>query len=181
MRKNKTNKGLVVLTPAAETPKVKVRKKVVIPEEMPLRRSSRMRGKISKKPTSSKLSTKESPVQIIPDHSPPHPKAIKILENPNEECGAEVNENPNDTLIGQLGTSSSQYDTILEQVYPNTTLVPYKSTWLIEFAEHLWREQRKRKINYEEDSGSITLQKILFQLFGQHMFSKALWEEERKK
>jgi len=180
MRQNRTKMGPIAVTPTTEKPKGRGRQKAMILEETCVRRSPRMRGKISKESTSSKPSTEESPVQIEANHSPPHPKITNIPKNPNEECRFEVNKNQNDTSIGQLGTSSYRDETILEQVYPNTTLVPYKSTWLIEFLEHLWREQRKRKRNHEEDSSSIILQKLLFQLFGQHMFVAALWEEERK-
>ena len=65
----------------------------MIPEETPIRRSPRMRGQISKESTSSKPSTKEYLVQIVPDHSPPHPKITNIPKNPNEECRVEVNKN----------------------------------------------------------------------------------------
>ena len=109
-----------------------------------------MRGKFSKDSTFSKTSTKESLVQIVHGHSPSHPKTTNILENPNEECRDEVNENPNDTLAGQLGTSSSKYYIVLEKVHPNTSLLPHKSTWFTNFVEHLWKEHRKRKRNHEE-------------------------------
>ena len=54
--------GPTVVTPTVETSKGRSRKKVVIPEETPMRRSPRMRGKISKvsveaQSTSSKPST----------------------------------------------------------------------------------------------------------------------------
>ena len=87
-----------------------------------------MRGKFSKEFTSSKPSTKESLVKIVLDNSPPHPETTNILENPNEECRVEVNENPNDTLVGQPSTSSSKDEVVPKKVYPNTALVPYKST-----------------------------------------------------
>ena len=67
-----------------------------------------------------------------------------------------------------------------ELVYSNIGLVPYNPTWLTNFLEQSWREQRGKRNNYDEDSGSITLQKLLFQLYGQHMLVTALWEEERK-
>ena len=47
-------------------------------------------------------------------------------------------------------------------------------------AEHLWREQ-KRKKDYEEDDSAVTLQKLLFHLDGQHFFAEALWKEEKKR
>ena len=107
----------------------------MIPEETPIRRSPRMRGQVSKEFTSSKLSTKESPIQIILDNSPPHPETTNIPKNHNEECRVEVNENLNDTSIGQPSTSSSKNEIVPEQVYPNTSLVPYKLTWFIGFLE----------------------------------------------
>ena len=42
-------------------------------------------------------------------------------------------------------------------------------------------EGKKRKRSHEEGSRSITLQKLLLQVFGQHTFAKALWKEEKKK
>ena len=100
----------------------------MILEETPVRRSPRMRGKISKESTSSKPFTKESLVQIVLDNSSPHPGTTNIPKNPNEECRIEVNENQNDTPTGQPSTSSSKDEIVLEQVYPNTTLVLHKST-----------------------------------------------------
>ena len=76
----------------------------------------------------SKTFTKESPVQIVPDHSPTHPKITSISKNPNEECRDEIKENPNDTSTGQSGILGSKDEIVLEQVHPNTTLVPHKST-----------------------------------------------------
>ena len=99
-----------------------------------------MRGKIFKDLTLSKLSTKESSVQTISDHSPPHPKTTNIPKNPNEECRDEVNENPNDTSIGQLGTLGKKDEIVPKKFHPNTTLVPHKSTWFTNFVEHLWKE-----------------------------------------
>ena len=60
-----------------------------------------------------------------------------IPKNLNEECRDEVNENPNDTSAGQPSTSSSKDEIVSEQFYPNTNLVPYKSTWFIGFIEKL--------------------------------------------
>ena len=87
----------------------------------------------------SKKSTKESPIQIVLDHSPPHPETINILKIPNE-CRDEVNENPNDTSIGESGTSGSKDETVPKKFHPKTTLVPHKSTWFIGFVEHLRKE-----------------------------------------
>ena len=120
-KKKKTKMGPMVVTPIAETPKGRSRKKEVIPEETPIRRSPRLRGNFFKESTSSKPSTKESPVQIVPYHSPPHPEITNIPENPNEECRVEVNKNQNDTSTGQLGTSSCRDETVPEKFYPNTT------------------------------------------------------------
>ena len=48
--------------------------------------------------------------------------------------------------------------------------------------EHLWQEQRRRKRDHEEEENSVvTLHKLLFQLYGQYLFAKALWKEEKKK
>ena len=99
-----------------------------------------MRGKGFKDSTMSKMSTKESPMQIVFDHSPPHPEITSIFKNPNQECRDEVNKNPNDTSTSQSGITCSKDEIVPEQVYPNTTLVPHKSTWLIDFVEHLWKE-----------------------------------------
>ena len=63
------------------TPKQKSRQKVVIQEETPVRRSPRMRGQILKDPILPKAPTTESPVQIISDHSPPHPEMTEIPDN----------------------------------------------------------------------------------------------------
>ena len=172
-RQKKTKTSHVVVTPTAETSKGKSRKKAKILEETPMRIGPRMRGHISNvtiesQSTSSKSSTKESLVQIILDNSPPHPKIANIHEKPNEECRVEVNENQNDSPIGKQGTSSCKDETfpiVNELIYSNTGLVPYNPTWLTNFLEQSWKEQRKKKTNYEEDRGSITLQKILFQLF----------------
>ena len=96
MRQKRTKKGPIVTTFAVKTPKGRSRKKAMIQEENPIRRSPRMRGQVSKESTSSKPSTKESPVQIVLDNSPPHPKTTNIPKNPNEECRVEVNKNQND-------------------------------------------------------------------------------------
>ena len=77
-------------------------------------------------------------MQIVLDNSPPHPETTNIYKNPNEECRVEVNENQNDTPIGQPGTSGCKDETILvmdEQVYSNTGLVSYNPTWLTSFVE----------------------------------------------
>ena len=52
---------------------------------------------------------------------------------------------------------------------------------LIDLVGQLWKEQRKRKRSYEEGSGTITLQQLLFQVFGQHKFVEALLKEEKRK
>ena len=101
------------IVPAAKTLKGRSGKKVVIPKETPLRRSPRMRGQISKESTSSKKSTKESIVHIVPNNSPPHPETTNIPKNPNEECRVEVNKNQDDSPIGQLGTSSCKDEIVL--------------------------------------------------------------------
>ena len=128
VRQKRTKKIHVATTPVAETPKAKGRKKVVLQEETPIRRSPRMRGKAFKDSTVSKTSTKESPVQIVSDHSPPHPEITIIPKCLNEECRDEIKENPIDTLVGQSDVSGSKDETIPKKVHPNTTLVPHKST-----------------------------------------------------
>ena len=99
-----------------------------------------MRGQVFKDSTLSKTSTKESLVQIVSNHSPPHPKITNILESLNEECRDEIKENVIDTPIGQLAISGSKDEIVPKQNYPNTTLVPHKSTWITSFIEHLWKE-----------------------------------------
>lgn len=138
MRQKRTKKIPIATALATETPKGKGRQKVVIQEETPVRRSPRMKGKVSKNLALSKTSTKESPVQIVSDHSHPHPKITSISKNPNEECRDEIKENPNDTPADQPGTSSCRGEIVPEKVDPNTALVPHKSTWITDFVEHLW-------------------------------------------
>lgn len=150
-------------------------------EETPIQRSPRMRGKVSKDSTLSKKSARESPMQIVSDHSPPYLEITSILKNHIEECGDGVEENIDDALADLPSTSSCRDELALEYVDPNTTLVPHKSTWITRFLEHLWKEQRKRKRDHEENNGSITIQKLLFQLYGQYLFVEALWKEENKK
>ena len=49
-----------------------------------------MRGQIFKDPILSKVPATESPVQIISDHSPPHPEMKKISGNLTAECEQEI-------------------------------------------------------------------------------------------
>lgn len=65
-----------------------------------------MRVKVSKDSTLSKTSTKETLVQIISNHSPPHLKITRIFENPTEECRDESKENLDDTPEDLLDTSN---------------------------------------------------------------------------
>ena len=157
MKQKITNKSLVATTPIAEMPKGKGRQKVVLQEETSIRRSLKMRGKVYKDSTVSKMSTKESLVQIISDHFPPHPEITNIPKSLNKECRDEIKENPIDTPASLSDISGSKDKTIPKQDYPNTTLIPHKSTWITGFVEHLWKEQRKRKRDHEEESSSITL------------------------
>ena len=135
-----------------------------------------MRGQILKDPILSKAPAIESPVQIISDHSPPHPEMIEIFGNLTAECEQEIK----DTSIDLPDVSSHKNEIVPKNHDSNTALVPYKSTWINSLAEHLWREQ-KRKKDYEEDNSAVTLQKLLFQLYGQHLFAEALWKEEKKR
>jgi len=162
VRQKRTKKDPTTTTPIAKTPKGKSRQKVVMQEETLVRRSPRMREKVSKDSTLSKTSTRESPMQIVFDHSPPHRTITSILENPTEECRDEIKENIDDTQTDLLGTSSYRDETVPKYFDPNTTLVPNRSTWITSFVQHLWKEQRKRKIDYEEENSSITLKKLLF-------------------
>ena len=79
-----------------------------------------MRGQDFKDSTVSKTSTKESPVQVVFDHSPPHLEITCILESLNEECRDEIKENPIDTLAGQLDILGSKDETI-----PHCSSSPY--------------------------------------------------------
>ena len=125
-----------------------------------------MRGKVSKDSTMSKTSTRESPVQIVSDHSPPHPEITSTPDNLTKECREEIKETFNDTPADLLDTSSHRDETVLEYVDPTTSLVTHRSTWITGLVEHLWKEQRKRKRDHEEDNNTITLQKLIFQLYG---------------
>ena len=86
----------------------------MLQEETPIRRSPRMRGQVFKDSTVSKMSTKESPMQILSDHSPPHPKITNIPKSLNEECRDEIKESPIDTLVGQTYILGSKDETIPE-------------------------------------------------------------------
>ena len=97
-----------------------------------------MRGTVSKDSTLSKTSTRDSPVQIFSDHSPPHPEITSILDNITKEYRNEIKENLNDTLADLQGTSNCRDETVLEYVDPNTSLVPHRSTWITSLVEHLW-------------------------------------------
>ena len=135
-----------------------------------------MRGHIFKDPILSKAPATESLVQIIFDHSPPHPERIEISGNLTAECEQEIK----DTSIDLPDVSSHRNKIVPKHHDSNTALVPYKSTWINSLAEHLWREQKKKK-DYERDNSVVTLKKILFQLYGQNLFSEALWKEEKKR
>ena len=104
-----------------------------------------MRGQILKDPILPKAPTTESPVQIISNHSPPHPEMTKILDNLTTECEKEIKENLNDTSTELPDIFSRRDEIVLEHHDSNTTLVPYKSTWTNSLAEHLWREQKRKK------------------------------------
>ena len=119
-------------------------------------------------------------MQIVSDHSPPHPEITDTPNNLTAECGKEIKETFNDTPTDLPNTSSHRDETILEYVDPNTALVTHRSTWINSLVENLWQEQ-KRKKDYEEDNSAVTLQKLLFQLYGRNLFAKALWKEEKKK
>ena len=116
-----------------------------------------MRGKISKDPILSKTSTRESPMQIVFDHSPPHRKITNTLENLTVEHREEIKETFNDTPEDLLDISNYMDETVAEYVDPNIALVTHRSTWIIGLVEHLWQEQRKRKRDQEEDNSAITL------------------------
>ena len=116
-----------------------------------------MRGKVSKDFTLSKISTRESHVKIIFDHYPQHLEITIILNNPTKECRDEIKENLDDTPTDLLGTSNCRDKIVPKYVDPNTALVPHRSTWITIFVEHIWKEQRKRKIDIEEDKNSIIL------------------------
>ena len=128
-----------------------------------------MKGKNSKmsvetQSTSSKPSNEESPVQVVPDDSPNQPKILDIPQNPDEECRVEVNESQNNSLVGQQDTPGHKDEKapIMHQsTYLKSGLVPYKRTWFTNILEQSWREQRKKN-NYGEGSGPITLQMLLF-------------------
>ena len=97
-----------------------------------------MREKVSKDSTLSKTSSRESPVQIVSDHSPPHPMIISIPDNPTEECRDEIKENLDDTLVDLPGTSNYRDEIVPKYVDSNTTLILHKSTWITSLVEHLW-------------------------------------------
>ena len=137
-----------------------------------------MRGQILKDPIFPKAPTTESLVQIISNHSPPHPKMTEIFGT--AECEQEIKENLNNTSIDLPDVSNHRDEIVHEHHDSNVTLVPHKSTWINSLADHLWQEQKMKK-DYEEDNSFVTLQKLLFQLYGQHLFAKALWKEEKKK
>ena len=107
-------------------------KKHVIQEEVPVRRSLRMRGQVSNEPTSPNLPTKEPPVHIVFDNSPPYFENPNIIENTNEECKVEASKNQSEAPTGQPNTSTSENERVSKPVYLNTNLIPYKSTWLID-------------------------------------------------
>ena len=97
-----------------------------------------MRGQILKDPILPKVLTMESPMQIISDHSPPHPKMIEIPDNLTTECEKEIKENLNDTSTDLQDVSSHRNKIIPKHHDPNTALVPHKSTWINSLEEHLW-------------------------------------------
>ena len=90
MRQKGTKKIPIETSLVAEMPKGKGEQKVVLQEETPVRRSPRVRGKAFKDSTMSKISTKESPIQIVSDHSPPHPKISNIPKSLNQESKDEI-------------------------------------------------------------------------------------------
>ena len=142
-----------------------------------------MRGKNFKDPILSKVPAPESPVQIISDHSPPHPEMTKISSNLTTECEKEIKENLNDTSTDLQDVSSHRNKIIPKHHDPNTALVPHKSTWINSLVEHLWWEQKRKKDDEEEENSAITLQNLIFQLYGQYFFDEALWigtEEENE-
>ena len=96
------------------------------------------------------------------DNSPSHVENSNIPETTKEEWKAEANKDQSEALASQLDTSTGENERVYEPIYSNTSLIPYKSTWLIDFVGQLWREQRKRKISHEEGSGTITLQQLHF-------------------
>ena len=117
-----------------------------------------MRGQVSKDPILSKTSTRESPMKIVSDHSPPHPEIKNTPDNLTANCGKEINESIDDTAVDLLDTSSRRDETVPEYVDPNTALVTHRSTWINSLAEHLWQEKRRRKRDHkEEDNNVVTL------------------------
>ena len=117
-----------------------------------------MRGQVSKDPLLSKTSTRESPMQIVSDHSPPHPEIKDALDNLTAKCGKEIKETFNDTPTNLLDTSDCRDEIVPKYVDPNTTLVTHRSTWINSLVEHLWQEQRRTKRDHEgEDNSVVTL------------------------
>ena len=86
----------------------------------------------------SKESTRESPVQIVFDHSPLHLEITNTPNNLNVECGKEIKETFKDTPADLLDTSSHRDEIVLECVDPNTALVRHRSTWINSLVEHIW-------------------------------------------
>ena len=121
-----------------------------------------MRGRVSKESTSPNLPTKEPLVHIVSDNSPPHIEYQNIPKTTNEECKVEANKNQSEATTGQLDTSIGENERVSKLVYSNTSLIPYKSTFLIDLVGKLWREQRKRKRSHEKGSEIVTLQQLLF-------------------
>ena len=119
-------------------------------------------------------------MQIVFDHSPPHPEIKNTLDNLIAECGKEIKETFNDTQANLPKTSSRRDEIVPKYVDPNTTLVTHRSTWINSLAEHLWQDQRRRQRDHEgEDNSVVTLQKLLFQLYGHYLFAEALSKEEK--
>ena len=59
-----------------------------------------MRGQVSKESTSPNLPTKEPPVHIVSNNSPPHIQNPNNPETTNEECKVKANKNQSEAIVG---------------------------------------------------------------------------------
>ena len=95
----------------------------------------------------------------------------EILQENQEMCKS------NPTSILEKAPSNDQPAMLSVLEYSNVSLIPYKSSL---YTQHFQQVAREKKMKFETRNFlSSTIQSILFSLYNNFIFKKALWRQER--